>query len=320
MKTSPSHGLLHRRFLTKGSKKKGFTLLELVVALVVLGILAALSIPTYESVINSARTDVASASAISAAQDAVAIAALNDGYANESTFTTKVFTADADNGVSEVPGSYSTNGTTSTITLAVDNGGSIEDVTVSWPDQVNGAPTVTSVTPPTTTTTVEGGGGGGTTTTTAPYVEPTCSVTVTGPFEANHIPSAYSLTCSGVTGGALQVDAPVPGGFIYFSVEAANYVYAADPDASLPPIHLDSSFTIDQSYTNPTDDSDPSAPILDTGGYVSDGGYAEFVTSGWAAPFPDNAVGQSYVNYYTGDPCEGSDTGCGTPSVTPTGF
>jgi prepilin-type N-terminal cleavage/methylation domain-containing protein len=81
--TTPSFPkVLHRRH----GKKRGFTLLELVVALVVLGILAALAVPTYLTVIGNAKSAVATSDALSVATDAVAIASGTDNYATESEF------------------------------------------------------------------------------------------------------------------------------------------------------------------------------------------------------------------------------------------
>src|SRR5674476_114471 len=63
--------VLHRpRF----GKKRAFTLLELVIALVVLGILAALAVPTYLTVIDKAKVPTATAVALSVTDDAIAIA------------------------------------------------------------------------------------------------------------------------------------------------------------------------------------------------------------------------------------------------------
>jgi prepilin-type N-terminal cleavage/methylation domain-containing protein len=73
MATTPSYPkVLHR---SRFGKKRGFTLLELVVALVVLGILAALAIPTYLTVIDNAKVGVANSVALSVTDDAIAIAA-----------------------------------------------------------------------------------------------------------------------------------------------------------------------------------------------------------------------------------------------------
>ena len=178
-------------------------------------------------------------------------------------------------------------------------------------DSGGGAGTTSTTTTTTTTTTP-------TTTTTAAYTEPTCSLSVTGPYVANHIPSAYSVSCSGVTGASVQLSAVVPGGTVFLEVDSANYIYNGTKTA------LASSFTIDQSYTNPTDASVPSAAVLATGGSTSGGGYIEFVAAGTLAPFPDSAIGQVGPGgppyYGQADACEISGTDCGIPSVTLTGF
>lgn len=62
-------------FCMSRRSSRAFTLLELVVALVVLGILAALAIPSYDAVLNASRVDTAMSDAISSAKGAVAIAA-----------------------------------------------------------------------------------------------------------------------------------------------------------------------------------------------------------------------------------------------------
>jgi len=55
--------------------RRAFTLLELVVAIVVLGILAALAVPAFTTVINNSKKSTATESALSVSRDAVAIAA-----------------------------------------------------------------------------------------------------------------------------------------------------------------------------------------------------------------------------------------------------
>lgn len=122
-------------------------MLELVVALVVLGILAALAIPTYTSVITSARNGVASSTALSVADDAIAIAAHTSSYPSQADFITA---AGETTGVSVVSGSYSDVSGVTTIHLSVVTSGTTEDVCVSLPDQVNAAATLCGTTTPTT--------------------------------------------------------------------------------------------------------------------------------------------------------------------------
>jgi prepilin-type N-terminal cleavage/methylation domain-containing protein len=76
--------------MLKLRSRKAFTLLELVVALVVLGILAALAVPTYLSVITSAKSAVADSNALSVATDAVAIAAIAQSGASAGSLTTAI--------------------------------------------------------------------------------------------------------------------------------------------------------------------------------------------------------------------------------------
>lgn len=131
------------------SFRRGFTLLELVVALVVLGILAALAIPTYSSVINSAHTGVANSTALSVAADAVALAATNQTYPSQTDFTKA---AGETSNVTVVPGSYLDASGTTSISLAVALTGTTVDVCVSLVDQMNAPATICA--PSATTTTL----------------------------------------------------------------------------------------------------------------------------------------------------------------------
>ena len=186
-------------------RRRGFTLLELVVALVVLGILAALAIPTYLTVIDNAKVATANSTALSVSEDAVALASEANTYAQLYQFETA--TSESKN-TTIVPSTYHDGGTltssaTSTITLAVtENGGSTYDVSLTWLDQVNSAPYVTGtsgVGTPTTTTTAPGGGT--TTTTTAPVSLPsTPSPSVTGNTNDGSS-STMTFTWDASTGG-----------------------------------------------------------------------------------------------------------------------
>ena len=73
--------------------RKGFTLLELIVVLVILGILALIAIPTFSSLINSAAGKSALETAGSLARDANANAAINNSattIANVAAVTSEV--------------------------------------------------------------------------------------------------------------------------------------------------------------------------------------------------------------------------------------
>ena len=124
--------------MLKIRSRKAFTLLELVVALVVLGILAALAIPTYTSVINSAKYGVAQATAQSVGNDAVAIAAIRDTVPTSADVQTAVAevqgaTATTINGAAPVS---SSSATAVSAQITASNG---VCVLVTFPTQVNGA-------------------------------------------------------------------------------------------------------------------------------------------------------------------------------------
>lgn len=59
--------------------RKAFTLLELIVVIVILGLLAALAIPTFQTIINKSKNQTAETSAASIGRNAVAISAIDGG-------------------------------------------------------------------------------------------------------------------------------------------------------------------------------------------------------------------------------------------------
>jgi type II secretory pathway pseudopilin PulG len=174
-----------------------------------------------------------------------------------------------------------------------------------------GAGTTTTTAPTTTTSTTTTTTSTTTTTTTIPYVEASCTGSVVGPWANEGFATAFSMTCTGVTGAGVEASITVPGGILYVTVESADYWYGSGaPYASLP-----STFTVsvtDQRATNPTDDTSPSAPYLYYFVFAAAGG-------GGFTYQPDNTVGQFSGNLIP-DACLVSGTGCSTPSFTTSGF
>jgi prepilin-type N-terminal cleavage/methylation domain-containing protein len=110
--------------------KKAFTLLELIVVLVVLGILAALAIPSFAKVQKNAAATVASSTAKSIARDANALGAQNQGSTAGTTINANLDTAFAEvtapsNAVISDPAS------SGSMTVTVTGGGEAQVCTVS---------------------------------------------------------------------------------------------------------------------------------------------------------------------------------------------
>ncbi len=74
-------------------KKKAFTMVELIVVIVILGVLAALTVPAFTSVINKSKQEVAVQEASAVAREARAIAAFDGG---RTTLTAADFQQDMD--------------------------------------------------------------------------------------------------------------------------------------------------------------------------------------------------------------------------------
>jgi len=101
--------------------KKAFTLLELIVVLVILGILAALAIPSFNKVQQNSAASVASSTAKSLARDANALGAQNASTSAGLTATANIYTAYTELTVpSNLTASW--NGTAATLTV---NGGGV---------------------------------------------------------------------------------------------------------------------------------------------------------------------------------------------------
>jgi len=120
--------------------RKAFTLLELVVAIVVLGILAALAVPAFTQVITNSKKSTATESALSISRDAVAIAATSGGPASSADVNTAITES------TNTPVSVSSNLTTVTgqpnvVKYSVVNGSSSTTVCVTIPAIINATPT-----------------------------------------------------------------------------------------------------------------------------------------------------------------------------------
>ena len=102
----------------KNTKKKGFTIVELVIVIAVIAILAAVAIPTFSNVIKKANESKALQEATNAYKEVLADALANDGVVDSTDVLTKgvyTFTMDA-NGT--LTGVTATNG----YTFVVENG------------------------------------------------------------------------------------------------------------------------------------------------------------------------------------------------------
>ena len=110
--------------------RKAFTLLELIVVVVVLGILALVAVPAFSGVINNSTGSVAENTAKAIARDANALAAFNAGDNANVTSTTNVTDAINDTALSTNDGwtvdatnysiSLTKNGNTETFYICID--------------------------------------------------------------------------------------------------------------------------------------------------------------------------------------------------------
>jgi len=127
--------------MLKMRTRKAFTLLELTVAIVVLGILAALAVPTFIGVINGARNASAQSSAMTAAQDAVDLAA-QQGVSPSSSYIYQAAAEVPSGAVSaESVSSGAAAGTGGIVRYNVTtSGGNHVGVCVTLPSAINAAP------------------------------------------------------------------------------------------------------------------------------------------------------------------------------------
>jgi prepilin-type N-terminal cleavage/methylation domain-containing protein len=308
--------------------RRSFTLLELMIAFVIMAILAAIAIPSLTTVAQGDRAQAEDASAISLADaayyKAVAADATGSGtqlvdYATElPTGSGITITTGAPAG-SPLSAPY-VDGSSLTGPLYYNfPDGVVVQVSAGVGTDASSAPTATIVagvggTPVTTTTTVLGGGPvttttAASTTTTAPYVEPTCSVSVTGPYVYNTTPSTWSMTCTGVTAAEVQVSIPVGAGDFAVSIFSQDYFYGSGSTRTALP----SSFTVNQSTV-----SQSSFDTTDAVPGAIDVGSAHFVPTGWT--FSDLYTAQSFGPGNNDSCMNGPNVGCGTPTYTLTDF
>ena len=99
--------------------RRAFTLLELVVAIVILGILSALAIPTFTALITSSDNAAAKDSVTNVARAAVASAAMSDRAADDSDLSDAATSA----GLTATAGVIVVNHNTCTVTFGTDVGG-----------------------------------------------------------------------------------------------------------------------------------------------------------------------------------------------------
>ena len=122
--------------------RKAFTLLELVVALVVLGILAAIAVPTFLTVVGNTKNSVAQTDAMAIARNAIEIAATN-GLAPSANDVSTAAGESANNVTVAVTSNISTAagvGGVAKLTLTNSQFGT-KVVCINFPSQVNGSPT-----------------------------------------------------------------------------------------------------------------------------------------------------------------------------------
>lgn len=119
--------------------KKAFTLLELIVVVVVLGILALVAVPSFTGVINNSRGSVAENTAASIARDANALAAFNSGSGANETNDGNIDAAVAEVGLDTADGWAVDTSSTAGAQIALSKNGATDtyciSVTAGTPDR-----------------------------------------------------------------------------------------------------------------------------------------------------------------------------------------
>jgi len=118
--------------------RKAFTLLELIVVVVVLGILALIAVPSFAGVINGTRGSVAENTAKTIARDANALATFNTGAATNETSQANIDAALAEATLSTTDG-WVTSSSTAGAEIALTKNGATStycvSVTAGTPDR-----------------------------------------------------------------------------------------------------------------------------------------------------------------------------------------